>query len=84
MAHMSNGESGGLVFMVEPIPVYRLSNKKQREGLKMKLLTIELPVEVYHRLEVRAAIDNLKPEEGAALLLEALVKDWQERNQVCE
>jgi len=50
----------------------------------MKLMTIELPPEVYHRISVRAAMDDMTPEEGVQALLAALVADWQERNQKCK
>lgn len=50
----------------------------------MKLMIIELPTEVYDRISIRAAIDNLTPEQGTAALLTALVQDWQERQAKCE
>jgi hypothetical protein len=43
----------------------------------MKQFTITLPEEIAHVLEVRAAIDDQKPEQGIELLLCELVKNWR-------
>lgn len=42
----------------------------------MKTYTIELPDDVAHILEVRAAIDDLRPEEGIKQLLCHLTEIW--------
>lgn len=42
----------------------------------MKSYTIELPDDVAHILEVRAAIDDMRAEEGISLLLQKLVEIW--------
>lgn len=48
----------------------------------MKKYTIELENEVAHVLEVRAAIDNMKPEQGIEALLTELVAQWAERKRI--
>lgn len=45
----------------------------------MKRLEIELPDDVYHWLEVRAAIDDERTGEGVTRLLCYLVREWEKR-----
>ena len=42
-----------------------------------RTITISLPDDVAHDLEVRAAIDDLKLDEGVGQLLNELVKRWR-------
>lgn len=43
----------------------------------MKTYTITLPADVAHVLEVRAAIDDDRPEQGIQKLLCHLVENWR-------
>ena len=60
----------------------RQRNKNKRKGLTLKKYTIELENEVAHVLEVRAAIDNMKPEQGIEALLTELVAQWAEGKRI--
>lgn len=42
-------------------------------------ITITLPDDIAHTLEVRAAIDGLKLEQGIELLLTVSVQNWRQR-----
>lgn len=44
----------------------------------MRTVTIELPDDVAHRLEVRAAVDDLKVETGIVQLLTHLVEVYED------
>lgn len=43
----------------------------------MRTVTIQLPYNVAHRLEVQAAKDDMRIEEAVSLLLTALVIRWE-------
>lgn len=47
----------------------------------MKELTIHIPDEVYHRLEVQAAKDDQRIAEGVARLLAFLVAGFEGKNK---
>jgi hypothetical protein len=47
--------------------------------MNRRTMTIELPEDVAHILEVRMAIDDVRLPEGISLLLTKLVEDFKER-----
>ncbi|MGE3550712.1 MAG: hypothetical protein AB7I29_12530 [Geobacter sp.] len=47
--------------------------------MNMRTMTIHLPEDVAHILEVRMAIDGVRLPEGVELLLTKLVEDFKER-----